>query len=62
MAKSKNLNVVLVGNPNVGLTTLFNQLTGGLQHKSDTGVKEGYARKHEHANIVELPGQYSLSS
>ena len=56
----------LIGNPNCGKTTLFNQLTGSKQHVGNfPGVtvdkKEGKIRKHDEASVVDLPGIYSLS-
>ncbi len=56
----------LIGNPNCGKTTLFNQLTGSKQHVGNfPGVtvdkKEGPIKKHEDAIVVDLPGIYSLS-
>lgn len=58
----------LVGNPNCGKTTLFNELTGSTAHVGNwPGVtvdrKEGkYSRgKNEPVNIIDLPGIYSLS-
>lgn len=58
--------VALVGNPNSGKTTLFNQLTGSSQHVGNfPGVtvekKEGTIRRHRDALVVDLPGIYSLS-
>ena len=58
----KMTNIALVGNPNVGLTTIFNSLTGGVQHKGSFDAKEGYLRKHDQVNIIELSGFYSLSA
>lgn len=57
----------LVGNPNSGKTTLFNEITGSTQYVGNwPGVtiekKEGKARKHkEDIKIIDLPGIYSLS-
>ena len=57
----------LVGNPNCGKTTLFNEITGSTQYVGNwPGVtiekKEGKARKMEQdIRIVDLPGIYSLS-
>ena len=58
--------IALIGNPNCGKTTLFNQLTGSNQHVGNfPGVtvekKEGAIRRHEDAKVVDLPGIYSLS-
>jgi ferrous iron transport protein B len=57
----------LVGNPNSGKTTLFNEVTGSTQHVGNwPGVtvekKEGKARRFkEDIKIIDLPGIYSLS-
>jgi len=57
----------LVGNPNCGKTTLFNEITGSTQYVGNwPGVtiekKEGKAKKIEgDIKIIDLPGIYSLS-
>ncbi len=57
----------LVGNPNSGKTTLFNNLTGSTAHTGNwPGVtvdrREGeYKKCPETVTIVDLPGIYSLS-
>ncbi|MCH4184969.1 MAG: ferrous iron transport protein B [Eggerthellaceae bacterium] len=58
----------LIGNPNCGKTTLFNELTGTSQHVGNwpgvTVEKKVGHLKHEYgdADIVDLPGIYSLTS
>ena len=63
---SAPLTFALVGNQNCGKTTLFNQLTGANQHVGNfPGVtvdrKSGQIRGYQNAEVVDLPGIYSLS-
>lgn len=61
-----NITFALIGNPNSGKTTLFNQMTGSNQHVGNfPGVtvekKEGSIRGHKGVTVIDLPGVYSLS-
>jgi len=62
------LTIGLIGNPNSGKTTLFNQLTGARQRVGNwAGVtverKEGQFSTPQHqVRLVDLPGTYSLST
>lgn len=60
------INVALIGNPNCGKTTMFNNLTGNIQYVGNwPGVtvdkKMGKIRKNKDISIIDLPGIYSLS-
>lgn len=65
----KNLKVALIGNPNTGKTSVFNQLTGLKQQVGNyPGItvekKIGYCKLNENtkATILDLPGTYSLNA
>ncbi|AHM71512.2 Fe(2+) transporter permease subunit FeoB [Yersinia hibernica] len=64
----KALTIGLIGNPNAGKTTLFNQLTGARQRVGNwAGVtverKEGHFSTAQHqVTLVDLPGTYSLTT
>ncbi|MDB2385034.1 ferrous iron transport protein B [Polaribacter sp.] len=67
MAKT-NINVALIGNPNTGKTSLFNQLTGLNQKVGNyPGVtvdkKQGISKLSptQNATITDLPGTYSIN-
>ncbi len=58
--------VAIAGNPNAGKSTVFNLLTGMRQRVGNySGVtverKSGYLVGHEHVEIIDLPGAYSLN-
>lgn len=65
---SKTINVALVGNPNSGKTTLFNNASGSHERVGNySGVtvdaKEAqFKHKDYFFNIVDLPGTYSISA
>lgn len=64
----KQLTIGLIGNPNSGKTTLFNQLTGSRQRVGNwAGVtverKEGHFKTDDNQiTLVDLPGTYSLTT
>ncbi|HPR39870.1 MAG TPA: FeoB small GTPase domain-containing protein, partial [Oscillospiraceae bacterium] len=60
------MRIALIGNPNCGKTTLFNELTGSSQSVGNwPGVtvekKVGRLKKDAGTEIIDLPGVYSLS-
>ncbi len=61
------INVALIGNPNCGKTSLFNQASGAKEHVGNysgvtVDVKEGFVDfKGYRINLYDLPGTYSLS-
>ncbi len=69
MVSNQNINVALIGNPNVGKTSVFNQLTGLNQQVGNyPGItvekKMGFCKlpNNVKANILDLPGTYSLNA
>ena len=66
--EGKTIRIALAGNPNVGKTTIFNQMTGGKQHVGNwpgvTVEKISGLRKYRgyRLEIVDLPGIYSLTA
>jgi len=66
--RSDEISIALVGNPNVGKSTVFNAMTGSRQHTGNwsgktvdaaTGSFEYKGRKY---TVVDLPGTYSLAA
>ena len=69
MKSKQNINVALIGNPNTGKTSVFNQLTGLNQQVGNyPGItvekKIGFCKLPNNikANILDLPGTYSLNA
>ena len=65
----QNINIALIGNPNTGKTSVFNQLTGLNQQVGNyPGItvekKLGFCSLPNNikANILDLPGTYSLNA
>ncbi len=66
--QKKEINIVLVGNPNAGKTTLFNIASGSRERVGNYGgvtvsAKEGtFYHKGYKFNIIDLPGTYSITA
>ena len=66
--KSRHINIALVGNPNCGKTTLFNNITGSREHVGNYGGVTVDAKKASRRyrgykfNITDLPGTYSITA
>jgi len=62
----KNKKVLLMGNPNVGKSTVFNEITGSHQHtgnwtgKTVDSCSGKFKYKFNEYELVDLPGTYSL--
>ena len=60
--------IALAGNPNVGKSTVFNQLTGLRQHtgnwpgKTVVRAEGAFAHEGSRVKVVDLPGTYSLQA
>ncbi|MCO1603306.1 ferrous iron transport protein B [Desulfosporosinus nitroreducens] len=65
------MKIALAGNPNSGKTTLFNAITGKIEHvgnwagvtveKKEGDVKQSLNPRNEDLIVVDLPGAYSMS-
>ena len=68
MAENKKLRIGLIGNPNVGKTTIFNAITGARQKTGNwPGVtvekKTGQVtRKGADIEVIDLPGTYAITA
>lgn len=71
MSTQTSIKVALTGNPNSGKTTLFNAITGSIEHvgnwagvtieKKEGEIKKSLNKTNFSITAVDLPGAYSMS-